>query len=241
MKIWNEMINGLGWSLSRTRADIQQIIADNSLLDPCNPDLTSKDILSDYADGNCSKDICTKSIDGILNDIINSWNIEQMISCLENNDAFNIDGGPYGRLNECEKKLVRIYPSNAIVILMNKDKAEKMTAQMFGDNFRNECSDAFRHALFNAMNTSSCGSTFAKKFGDAHECDTPTSRLKEKEMDLFNNAIGLEIAYNNMGLTIEIYADLICEKLANGELMVLSDPPNPWSSTLIQSYGCKCK
>ncbi len=59
-------------------------------------------------------------------------------------------------------------------------------------------------------------------------------------MNLFNNAIGLEIAYNKMGLTIEMYADLVCEKLENGELMVLCDPENPWSSTLIQSYDCKC-
>jgi len=48
------------------RSDIQQIIADNAIIDPCNPDLTSKDILTDYVNNNCQEGICTMPLDEIL-------------------------------------------------------------------------------------------------------------------------------------------------------------------------------
>ncbi|MEZ4907074.1 MAG: hypothetical protein R2771_05410 [Saprospiraceae bacterium] len=52
------------------REDIQQIIADNTLIDPCNPQLSTEDILNDFANNNCSDlSICTKSLDELYEDI----------------------------------------------------------------------------------------------------------------------------------------------------------------------------
>jgi len=51
------------------RPDIQQIIADNAVIDPCNPDLTTRDIMTDYVNNNCSEGICTKPLEKVLNEI----------------------------------------------------------------------------------------------------------------------------------------------------------------------------
>ena len=50
----------------------------------------------------------------------------------------------------------------------------------------------FRHTLWNAYNAHDCGTTYAKKFADAHEKDFPNVAL-ETEMDLFNNSLGRTI------------------------------------------------
>lgn len=52
--------------------------------------------------------------------------------------------------------------------------------------------DAFRHALFSALNSRDLGIDLAKRLGDAHElhpAETPLGR----EMDLFNNDVGRKI------------------------------------------------
>ena len=108
-----------------------------------------------------------------------------------------------------------------------------------GINDRNDCSDAFRHCFFNALNARSCGSVKAKLFGDAHECDVPLELLSEKEMDLHNNEIGVEIGIQYMfNSNIEI-ANIICSRLANGDLIILEDPM-VGSSNLIDSDSCEC-
>lgn len=51
------------------RNDIKDIIANNSLIDPCNPSKSSEEILRDFANKNCRKDLSGKPLDAILSDI----------------------------------------------------------------------------------------------------------------------------------------------------------------------------
>lgn len=161
-----------------------------------------------------------------------------MISYLEEIDAFNINQqNPYKHLTECEKALVKQYPFCALEMNINKNTARNMTIARFGVNGRNECSDAFRHALFNGLNTRSCGSNVANLFGVAHECETPASQVSEREMDLFNNAVGRNIVNSNPGIGLIDLMDNICNEIALGNLKILSDPLIG-SSPLINSNGC---
>lgn len=149
-----------------------------------------------------------------------------LISYLEETGGLNIDDQDYDHLNECEKALVKIYPTQALKIKTNRDKAHQKTIALFGSyangNGHNDCADAFRHAYFNALNTRSVGATITQKFGDAHECDTPESEQKEKEMDLFNNTVGRQVALDSPYASENTLADLILVDIDAGNLKYLS-------------------
>lgn len=85
----------------------------------------------------------------------------------------------------------------------------------------NDKKDAYRHAYFNAINTKSVGRSAAKLFSDAHETETPQRWLKEKEMDLFNNAIGHSLGENNSNLSNFQLRDIVWNALLNGNLNYL--------------------
>src|SRR5690606_22617506 len=66
----------------------------------------------------------------------------------------NMSLDPYDqfkKLTKQEKILVAIWPEQAYKIYKNKPVAETMTTSVMGHNGRNDKSDAFRHAFFNAI------------------------------------------------------------------------------------------
>jgi hypothetical protein len=131
----------------------------------------------------------------------------------------NIDIDGYNNLNSSEKELIKKFPLEALKIAENREKAVEMTINLFNHNGLNDCSDAFRHAYFQALNTISIGSFMTQKFSDAHESDTPTNLLLEKQMDLLNNSFGNYIGNNCSGCNV---TEKIMEALTNGELYFLS-------------------
>jgi hypothetical protein len=56
----------------------------------------------------------------------------------------------------------------------------------------NNCADAFRHAFFSGLNVASLGLSLAKQLGDAHE--EVSQSIIERDMDLYNNSIGMDKA-----------------------------------------------
>ena len=134
--------------------------------------------------------------------------------------------------NACEVRLILSgfsYASCAWSIRDNANIAQSMTEERFGRSSRNDCSDAFRHAFFNALNAMSCGISMAREFGEAHECNASGPLILEKEMDLWNNEIGydifsaLEVISNPDAL-----ADIVLSRLAAGEgrYLIPLDPDN---------------
>ncbi len=105
---------------------------------------------------------------------------------------------------------------------IEKDLAEKMTAQKFPDIVvpHNDEGDAFRHAYFNALNTKSFGSDLAMKLGYAHEF-YPNNPNVEFRMDIFNNREGRSIALTYPCSSNTQLADLIYNATANGELRMI--------------------
>lgn len=168
---------------------------------------------------------------------------------LDNPNNFNLDldqnqNGQYDRLTAAEKALVKKYPIHAYMISKNKPIAEEETISIFGQNGLNDKSDAFRHAFFNAMNRRDLGldpmtlENIAKLFSDAHESEVPPQLQKEKDMDLWNNAVGhivgnvmFPIFISNSSLSSDVLT-----KLTNGELRYLkpvlspSLDPNFWGA-----------
>jgi hypothetical protein len=175
---------------------------------------------------------------GFYDDLIkSSCDINNLIELLSFLDGFDIDDAVEENINECESKLIEKYKIEAIKIYFNRKKAVEMTKLKFGFNETNDCSDAFRHAYFNALNIKSVGRVLTDLFAHAHECLNPPDR-NDVRMDIHNNYVGMSIVDHNYLPDDEI-AEIICNKLTLGELEILEDPSNK-NSQNIPSYGCYC-
>jgi hypothetical protein len=110
--------------------------------------------------------------------------------------VFHVQGyeEEYKKLKQAEKDLVWQYPIAALTMRGNKHKAMEQTNLHFGHSGTNDKSDAFRHGMFQILNTLTVGETVARLFANAHETETPLGLTLEREMDLFNNERGFEIA-----------------------------------------------
>jgi len=148
------------------------------------------------------------------------------------NDDIQIEqilGDPYEdwkRLSQEEKRLTKSFPNVAYRIYKNKTIAFEKTFQLFGNTPQvlNGRPDAFRHAFFQAINTVKERKYFTKLFANAHESETPQRWLLEKQMDLFNNEIGMDLIefdHPNWTDTNQI-ANEILNSLNNGKLKYLS-------------------
>lgn len=145
-------------------------------------------------------------------------------------ENFRLDEQDYGReLTAEEKRLIRLYPVEAMFIKTNATKATNETIQRFGHNGLNDKSDAFRHAFWNAMNERDCGDdqnlhSIAGKFATAHESEVPVALDLEKQMDLHNNSYGLTAGDVMFPIltTDSSLADDVMELLQDGKLRYLS-------------------
>ncbi|MCK5401172.1 MAG: hypothetical protein KAJ28_06020, partial [Flavobacteriaceae bacterium] len=136
-------------------------------------------------------------------------------------------------LSQAEKDLIKEYPFEAYGIFKNREIAENETRARFGSNGRNDKSDAFRHAYYNVINAKVVGVDMAKLFSDAHESENPIILILEEQMDLFNNNIGHQSISGNGSLSLSQLADLIYQKLLNGDLIYLS----PLDPVIAPYYG----
>ena len=98
-------------------------------------------------------------------------------------------------------------------------------------NTHNNEADAFKHAYMSWHLAWYYGDKKAKELGDMHENETPNAPIGERNMDLWNNAMGREIAYDmkrKLGDDYDLLGDeraseyasrKIYEKMRNGELI----------------------
>ena len=164
--------------------------------------------------------------DGLPN---NWWNDEEFV---ENNFSFNLDDEGISDLTDAEKILIALYPAQALIIRANVNDANTETENRFGFSARNDKSDAFRHAFFNAMNSNDAGDAVARLFSTAHESEVPVNLVLEVQMDLHNNDVGHTIGddagffVSDQELSNSVYLELLA-----GNLFYLSPldsvvPPN---------------
>jgi hypothetical protein len=146
----------------------------------------------------------------------NNWWLDDQ--WLDENFSLDTDG-IYSRLTTAEKTLIALYSEQAYKISLNKNIAEQETIKQFGRNGLNDKSDAFRHCYFQAINTNVVGWEMTKLFSDAHESETPKQLTIEREMDLFNNQIGIDISIRNKRNATSLQ---VMDALLNGKLKYLT-------------------
>jgi hypothetical protein len=139
----------------------------------------------------------------------------------------------YKSLNPAEKAFLKAHPQLVLHIKINSDLAVHNAIRFFGESGQWDCSDAFRHCLFQALNIQSIGYAFTKEFADAHEFgqdpNDPTV-----QMDFHNNWIGFQIGLANPLATLEDIINIVKQKMKNGELKIYDET----TKTLISSSGC---
>lgn len=87
-----------------------------------------------------------------------------------------------------------VNPAAPVIIKLSKTNAFEETISRFGYNGHNDKSDAFRHCFWSATLSRDIGYFWAKAFTTAHET-APGQPAEEKEMDLHNNSVGLDIGF----------------------------------------------
>lgn len=98
----------------------------------------------------------------------------------------------FQQLTPQEKQFIQKHPLDALTIKKAKEAAFAETTRRFGRNGHNDKSDAFRHCFWSALLARDIGYANALLFTTAHE-SSPTNDPAAKQMDLFNNGVGLHI------------------------------------------------
>ena len=136
----------------------------------------------------------------------------------------------WNKITECERDFFRSNPQHLYTARGNKAKAEKVAWERFGNcntpNDRpmlNTIGDAYRHAYFAALNTHNMGHTNAKSLGDAHECDTPSNKLDQKQMDIHNNAWGYHYGSTISTITESQFYTTFMNAFNSGQIKILQE------------------
>lgn len=101
------------------------------------------------------------------------------------------------------------------------------------EDLNDDHNDAFRHTYWNALMAQQFGQNWAAEYATGHEGLAGNQGPREA-MDLYNNAVGREIALLNPFASPEELADLVEEAVTNGDVVVI-DPSGTglaWSNTL---------
>ncbi len=106
----------------------------------------------------------------------------------------------------------------------------------------NNEADAFKHAYMQWMLGYLGGNDSAKELGDMHENETPNAPLGERNMDLWNNVIGREVAEEmkkskwyglydgDTGMAWDIAAEKIMQRMRDGEMITRPDDPRKFEN-----------
>lgn len=113
----------------------------------------------------------------------------------------------------------------------------------------NNEADAFKHAYMQWVLDYYFDSDVATKLGNMHEDETPNADIGERNMDLWNNSIGREIADEMQklkdGISFESAKDIaarkIVEKLRNGELITTPNDPRKFENMELERLTDKDK
>ena len=129
----------------------------------------------------------------------------------------------YPGLTQAEQRLIKENPLEALIVFIQKNRAESSTTRNFPDQGINDESDAFRHFVWASLLTKELGLSRSKTYLNAHEED-PAQPQNEREMDLFNNELGMQFAEEALktsDVTLEKIEKEGLTQLQNKKLKVL--------------------
>lgn len=107
-----------------------------------------------------------------------------------------------------------------------------------GEETHNNEADAFKHAYMQWLLDYYFDADIATRLGNMHEDETPNANIGERNMDLWNNSIGREIAEEmrkSISLTTfespkDIAARKIVEKIKNGDIITTPEDPRKFEN-----------
>lgn len=148
----------------------------------------------------------------------------------------DMDGYVTGYLNPQENALYNSNRAKALLAMANGRMAISATQERYinsGSVMRNGNGDAFRHAIWNFGMTNDVGADFAKKWSDAHEYGAIENYPLERSMDLYNNAIGINLGKNNPNVYFtSTFADLTQKQVRLGTMKTISNNKLVWSNSI---------
>jgi hypothetical protein len=113
-------------------------------------------------------------------------------------------------------------PVSLIFLQNSKKKSYNEATKRFGFNGHNDRSDAFRHCFWSATLTREIGIIWTKLFTDAHETKEGQPAA-EKEMDLHNNGVGMNIGFfSPFWDSDSVVSDKCFNALNEGKLKVIA-------------------
>jgi hypothetical protein len=118
-------------------------------------------------------------------------------------------------------------PVVAAQVKICADIALDITSSRYGQG-HNDWRDAFRHGLWSACMVRDVGSNWAKRWGDAHET-APGQPAIEKEMDLFNNAVGRSIGSSLGDIHNTYLANSVKQHVDNHKLKCIKSGKLVWT------------
>ena len=128
-------------------------------------------------------------------------------------------------LTKGDREMIAKYPVDALKVYQAKQKADDLSLKVFNKPGLNDESDAFRHFVWAALLTNELGQDKANLFLNAHE-NEDSQPLREKDMDIANNNMGVEYITSQMknGKTVDLdtIEKIALEKLKSHELKVLT-------------------
>ena len=122
------------------------------------------------------------------------------------------------RLNPSELELYNKDQVAGLKALVAAEAATLRSEERYSsESLHNGNGDAFRHALWNSLMKHEIGQAMAKAWGDAHENEADLKNPAiEKEMDLFNNRVGLDIMVQSD--TADQCIDRVLSHVRNGNM-----------------------
>lgn len=121
------------------------------------------------------------------------------------------------KLSAEEHVYLLMYPEHALIIKRAVVNASIETMRRFIGTSHNDAGDAFRHCYWSAILCRDLGYVAALRYTSAHEAFAGNP-AQEKAMDLYNNAVGLNIG--RAGGPNQIISNRCVEAMRSGRLKV---------------------
>lgn len=110
-------------------------------------------------------------------------------------------------LNDKEKVVFNSNKVYGLQALVAGQKAKNYSENIYtSTSLHNGNGDAYRHILWNTLMRNYTTKAYAESFATAHEEGASGQPALEKEMDLFNNAVGRDITFKGTNLEGELNA-----------------------------------
>ncbi len=135
-----------------------------------------------------------------------------------------------GNSGDSKSMLDNIKDKRALLSFLGEGfMSTQYTKASFLRNGSDDESDAFRHAIWNALMVRDIGESLAEEFATNHEIFDKDQTQRQKEMDMHNNKVGRETGKELLEKGIKDDLSYIKEILKNKDLLDVIDKTGKWS------------